>query len=66
MPKRTGLVTFQGEPLTVVGDQVGLRQIAPAFTAIKPDLSTGQLGDYAGKKLILASVPSLDTSVCSM
>lgn len=66
MPERTGIVTFQGEPLTVVGDQVGLRQLAPAFTALKPDLSTARLADYSGKKLIIASVPSLDTSVCSM
>ncbi|TVM15815.1 thiol peroxidase [Oceanidesulfovibrio indonesiensis] len=66
MPKRTGVVTFQGDPLTLTGDQVGLRQLAPAFTAIKPDLSSARLSDYSGKKLIIASVPSLDTSVCSM
>jgi thiol peroxidase len=66
MPERTGIITFQGEPLTLTGTQVGLRQIAPAFVALKPDLSSARLADYSGKKLIIASVPSLDTSVCSM
>lgn len=66
MSERTGLVTFQGNPLTLVGNAVGVNQKAPDFTALKPDLSPATLADYAGKKLIIASVPSLDTSVCSI
>lgn len=66
MSERNGAVTFQGAPLTLVGDEVQVGQQAPAFTALANDLSPATLADYAGKTVILASAPSLDTPVCDM
>lgn len=64
--ERTGLVTFNGNPLTLVGAPVKVGDQAPDFTVIANDLSTKTLADYKGKVIIISSVPSLDTSVCDM
>lgn len=59
-------VTFQGNPLHLEGKQPAVGQKAPDFALSANDLSSRRLGDYAGKVLVLASVPSLDTPVCDM
>ncbi len=64
MTERSGVITFMGDPLTLVGDEVKVGDKAPDFTLLKNDLSPASLADYAGKVLILTLVPSLDTPVC--
>ena len=64
MSEHTGVVTFKGGPLTLVGEQVSVGQLAPDFTVIDNDLSAKSLGDYKGKVLVITAVPSLDTPVC--
>jgi thiol peroxidase len=64
MEERKGLVTFKGEPLTLLGPQLTPGSEAPDFTAIANDLSEKTLADFKGKVLLLVAVPSLDTSVC--
>lgn len=59
-------VTFQGKPLHLEGKQPVEGQKAPDFTVAANDLSPRGLKDYAGKVLVLVSVPSLDTPVCDM
>lgn len=59
-------VTFQGKPLHLEGKQPADGQKAPDFTVAANDLSPRGLKDYAGKALVLVSVPSLDTPVCDM
>lgn len=59
-------VTFQGNPLHLEGRQPADGGKAPDFTAAANDLSPRGLNDYAGKVLVLVSVPSLDTPVCDM
>lgn len=59
-------VTFKGTPLHLVGQQPAVGQKAPDFTLAANDLSPRNLKDYAGKVLVLVSVPSLDTPVCDM
>lgn len=59
-------VTFQGNPLHLEGEQPVVGQKAPDFSLSANDLSPRGLGDYAGKVLVLVSVPSLDTPVCDM
>lgn len=66
MSERTGVITFQGNPLTLVGPEIKVGDIAPDFTVAANDLSPATLADYAGKVLIIAAVPSLDTPVCDM
>ena len=62
--ERTDVITFDGNPLTLVGDEVQVGQKAPNFDILANDLSSVKLSDTAGKVRILSVVPSLDTPVC--
>ncbi len=64
MAERKGLVTFRGNPLTLVGDEVKIGQKAPDFNAIDNNLSPVKFSSYLGKVCIISSVVSLDTPVC--
>jgi thiol peroxidase len=67
MAERTGLITFKGNPLTLVGNEVKVGRKAPDAELVANDLAVVKLSSlYAGKVCLLASVPSLDTSVCDM
>jgi len=66
MPQRSGLITIHGNPLTLVGDEVGVGDKAPDFEALDNELSPVALSAFAGKIVVLASVPSLDTPVCDV
>jgi thiol peroxidase len=57
-------VTFQGNPLTLSGDQPSVGQTAPDFEVLGNDLSAVKLSSFQGKVLVICSVPSLDTPVC--
>ena len=59
-------VTFAGNTLHLEGSLPVVGQKAPDFTVVANDLSLRALKDYAGKILVLVSVPSLDTPVCDM
>ena len=65
MKEQQGQVTFQGDPLTLVGELPQTGQPAPKATLIDNDLNEAKLSDYIGKIVILSVVPSLDTSVCA-
>ena len=65
MKERKNLVTFQGNPLTLLGEEIGSGATAPKVTLINGALEPVTLDDMGGKVLIVASVPSLDTAVCS-
>jgi len=66
MKERAGAVTMKGNPLTLLGPEVREGQKAPDFTALATDLSPVSLASLRGKVVVLASVPSLDTSVCDL
>jgi thiol peroxidase len=59
-------ITMMGNVLPLEGQSVAVGQKAPDFTALDNSLAPKSLKDYAGKTLVLASVPSLDTPVCDM
>jgi len=61
-----GLVTFRGNPVTLVGNQVKVGQKAPDFKLITPDMKEVTLADSKGKVRLLSVVVSLDTSVCDI
>ncbi len=65
MSERKGIITFQGNPLTLLGDEPGVGDKAPGFTVIANDLSPYEFAPDGGKIRIISSVPSLDTPVCS-
>jgi len=64
MGERTGLVTLHGDPVTLLGSDVTVRQSAPNFTAVGNDLSPVAFSSFRAKTCVLLSVPSLDTPVC--
>lgn len=64
--ERTGLVTFKGGPLTLIGNAVKVGDTAPGFTATGKDMQPVKLPDGAGRVVIISSVPSLDTPVCEL
>jgi hypothetical protein len=66
MPQRTGLITFQGRGLTLLGNEVNVGDKAPDFTAVDPELSEVGLSSLSGKVVVLSAVPSLDTAVCAV
>lgn len=66
MLERSAAITFLGNPLTLLGPEIKVGQISPAFTALDTDLNPVSLKDYAGKVVVISSVPSLDTPVCDL
>ncbi len=66
--ERTGVVTFQGGPLTLLGPEIKPGRKAPDFV-VRRGLAPGSeytLATESGKTRILNIVPSLDTSVCDL
>jgi thioredoxin-dependent peroxiredoxin len=66
MGERKGLVTFKGNPLTLLGSDPKVGEKAPEFTVLDNDLNSVSLASLRGKKVVLCSVPSLDTPVCDL
>jgi thiol peroxidase len=64
MQERTGLVTFKGNPVTLLGADVKAGDRAPDFRVVDTSLSPVTLSDFRGKVKIVSCVPSLDTPVC--
>lgn len=58
-------VTFGGKPITLLGNEIKVGDKAPDFTAVGPGLVPVKLSDFAGKTVIIAVYPSVDTSVCA-
>jgi len=64
--ERKGMVTFAGNPLTLIGNEVKVGDKAPSFTVLDKDLSEVMLSDFAGKVKIISVTPSLDTPACDL
>ena len=64
MKERKGIITMKGEPLTLMGNEVGVGEPAPDFEVLANDLLPVKLSSFRGKVCIISSVPSLDTQVC--
>lgn len=64
--ERKGIVTAQGNPVTLIGPEIKAGDRAPAFVVLDKDLKETRLGDFAGKIKVLSVTPSLDTPVCDM
>ncbi len=59
-------LTFAGNEMNLVGEQVKVGDVAPDFVAVKGDLSAYHLSDDKGKVVIISVVPSIDTGVCAI
>lgn len=61
-----GQTAFKGNPVKTSGELPAVGSKAPAFRLTRADLSEAALAEFAGKKVILNIVPSLDTGICQM
>lgn len=57
-------VTFKGNPVTLLGNEVKVGDQAPDFKVLANDLSEVTLQDSKGQVRLISVVPSLDTGVC--
>lgn len=56
--------TWKGTPVTQVGHDLKVGDIAPEFTVLANDLSPVTLADSNGKVRLISVIPSIDTPVC--
>ncbi len=65
MTERKGAATMKGQPVTVLGPELKKGDKAPQFKCVDIKLNDYTLDSARGKVRLIASVPSLDTSVCN-
>jgi len=72
--ERTGAITLEGKPLTLLGPKLEVGQKAPDFKLVAPydyvesalDAQEVELTQSQGKVRLISVVPSLDTPVCDL
>ncbi|MDP4164559.1 MAG: thiol peroxidase [Bacillota bacterium] len=57
-------ITFKGNPVTLLGNEVKVGDKAPDFTVLANDMSPVKLENTKGQVRLITSVPSIDTGVC--
>jgi len=62
--ERTGVITFKGNPFTLLGPELKIGDKAPDFKVVDNSLAPVSLASYSGKIKVISAVPSLDTPVC--
>lgn len=66
MEENKNIITFKGNPLTLVGPQIDVGQAAPDVELLDNGLAPVKISSFKGKKLVIVTVPSLDTPVCDI
>jgi thiol peroxidase len=66
MKERHNAVTLNGNPLTLVGNEIHVGSLAPDAVLLDNNMKPVKISDYRGKIIVLSIVPSLDTPVCDM
>lgn len=56
--ERTGVATFKGNPITLIGPELKVGDQAPDFTLSKNLVEDASLKDFAGKIKLISVVPS--------
>jgi thioredoxin-dependent peroxiredoxin len=64
MNEKKGVITFKGNPFTLLGPELKIGNKAPDFTVVDNGLAPVTLASYKGKIKVISAVPSLDTPVC--
>jgi len=62
--ERSGIITFKGNPFTLLGAGLAVGAKAPDFKVVDNSLAPVTLATYSGKIKVISAVPSLDTPVC--
>lgn len=65
MNKNNVKVTFKGNPVNLLGNEIKVGDEARNFNVVSGSLEPKTLKDYEGKVKILSIFPSLDTPVCA-
>lgn len=65
---RSGVITFKGNGMTLLGEDLAVGSPAPSFTLhyAENGLQALTLDDLKGKPAIISVVPSLDTPTCAV
>lgn len=58
-------VTLKGNEIHTIGNLPSTGVIAPSATLTKTDLSSTNLSNYKGRKVVLNIFPSIDTGTCA-
>lgn len=66
MKKNSQLVTFLGNPITLIGDQVKVGDKAQNFTVLANDLKPIEFASLKDSVKIISAVPSIDTGICAL
>lgn len=66
MEERKDMITMMGNPLTLLGPERRVGDVAPEIEVLDNELSPVKLSSFQGKVCVISSVPSLDTPVCDM
>jgi thioredoxin-dependent peroxiredoxin len=64
MSEKNGIITFKGNPMTLLGPELKVGDAAPDFVLVDNALGQTTLASYSGKIKIISAVPSIDTPVC--
>lgn len=59
-------ITFDGNPVKPIGNEIKVGDKAPEFKAVNLDLSDFESKENEGKVVVYSVVPSIDTGVCSI
>lgn len=59
-------ITFQGNPISTVGELPEVGTDAPSVKLTNSSLADIDTADYKGKRLVLNIFPSIDTPTCAM
>ncbi|QNE79666.1 thiol peroxidase (plasmid) [Streptomyces finlayi] len=64
--ERTGVATFRGNPVTLLGPEVAVGDRAPDFTVLGRDMAPVRFASLSGTTRVISAVPSLETPVCDL
>lgn len=59
-------ITFGGDAINILGEEIKVGDKAPDFVAVNNDLSPFESKELNGKIRIFSVVPSIDTGVCAI
>lgn len=66
MERRTNVITMQGNPMTLLGREIKVGDMAPDFVVLSNTLQPVSFSSERGKVCIISVVPSLDTGICEL
>ncbi len=66
LPSRISEVKAGIQQVVLLGQELNIGQLAPAFKVVDNNFKTVQLSDFSGKTVLISVIPSVDTGICSL